>query len=247
MLGVQKITTREEFGQYCLRQLGHPVVIINIDESQIDDRINDALQMFYNYHMDGSEKSIVVHQITMEDIIRQYIKTPDNTISVTEILETNSGSGSFTNNLQMQMYFTDLISNSSRYGMSTYIVTKQYLNLFNDLVNNTNYIINHNVNTQKLKIVWDWSTVKVGQYVAYEAYIANDIEEAYNSYWLKQYATALIRKQWANNLIKVTGMQLPGGGMLNGSEMLQQANQEIDVLETRLKEEFSVPIMAFMG
>lgn len=247
MIGIQKITDRVELGKYCLRQLGAPVVIVNVDETQVDDRINDALQMFYNYHMDGSEKSIVVHQLTQDDITNQFIKTPDNTITVTEILESGTNSGSFGNNLQMQMYFTDMISNATRYGMSTYVVTKSYLNMFNDLVNNTNYIINHNVNTQKLKIMWDWNSAKVGQYIVYEAYIANDIDEALNSYWLKQYTTALIRKQWANNLIKVTGMQLPGGGMLNGSEMLQQANQEIETLETRLKEEFSVPIMAFMG
>jgi hypothetical protein len=80
-----KPTTRALFKDYCLRRLGYPVIEINVDDDQVDDRIDDALQFFNDYHFDGCEKIYMKHQITADDINRRWIYCPDAVISVTKV------------------------------------------------------------------------------------------------------------------------------------------------------------------
>lgn len=251
MFDVQKITNRNEFVGYCLRSLGSPVIKINVDNTQIEDRINDALKMFFDYHVDGSEKAYIVHELTQEDIDNQAVTIPDNVLVVTNAISgvgaTTSMSRSLTNNIQVKAYFTDVISRFSMHGVSNYILTKSYLNTFTDVLNGKYTIIEHNYYKQKLKLFFDWSAYSVGDVIAYECWVANDVDAVFGDYWLQQYATALIQRQWGKNLIKVDGMTLPGGGRLNGSEILNQANAEIEKLEERMRDEFSYPVMPFMG
>lgn len=243
---INQISDRSEFIDYVLRQLGHPLVNVNVEINQVQDRIDDALLMFYNYHMDGSERIHILHQITQTDIDNGYIPVPVNTITVTEIVPSTNITDISKNDLQAQSYFTDVISNGTKYGLSSYVITKSWLNTFRITMGIGINLITHNVVKNKLKIHWDWSN-KLNTFVAYEAFVANDVDVAFNSYWLKQYATSLVRKQWANNLLKISGQTLPGGGTINADGMLSQANEEIETLEQRLKDEFSLTVMPFMG
>ena len=72
-------TSREELIDYCLRALGHPVVDINIDEEQLDDRIDEAVQWFREFHPDGSKRYYLKHQLTQTDVDNQFIDFEDNT------------------------------------------------------------------------------------------------------------------------------------------------------------------------
>ena len=71
-------TDRDELIDYCLRALGHPVVEINIDEEQLDDRIDEALQWFREHHPDGSRRYYLKHQLTTQDIENKYIDFADD-------------------------------------------------------------------------------------------------------------------------------------------------------------------------
>ena len=109
----QQINSRFDLAQYCLRKLGAPIIRINITEEQIDDRINDALDMFLQFHMDGSYRGVYVHNLTQEDIDTKKISLPETIMSVIDVyLTTDPSMNSMTagNNLQMQAYFSDLIS-----------------------------------------------------------------------------------------------------------------------------------------
>ncbi len=80
-----KPTTRATFKNYCLRRLGFPVIDINVDDDQVDDRIDDALQFFEDYHFDGVEEMFLKHQITAADINRGWIYCPNSVIFVTAV------------------------------------------------------------------------------------------------------------------------------------------------------------------
>ena len=60
-------TTRTEFKEWCLRKLGKPVIEINVDIDQVDDRVDEALSYYWDYHFDGAEKVYYKHQLTQED------------------------------------------------------------------------------------------------------------------------------------------------------------------------------------
>lgn len=249
MRNIKKITSRSQFIEYCMRQLGAPVIQINVALEQAEDRVDDALSMFYDYHVDGSERAYVVHTITQDDLDNKYILLDENVLVVTGIMKSDVGTGGYnlTNNIQMKAYFSDMISNATSGGVGNFVMTKSYLNTFNNIMGGTFEIIEHNYYKRELSIFFDWSKLEVGHTVGYECWIANDIDEVYNDYWLKQYATALIKKQWGMNLIKVDGMTLPGGGVIKGSEILSQANTEISELEERMRDEFAYPVMPRMG
>jgi len=250
MFNIQKVTNRDEFISYCMRKLGAPVIEINVDEAQVQDRINDALQMFFDYHVDGAERTYIIHKITDVDLLNNYITVPDNVLVVTNIMKNGGSNGSgfnLTNNLQMKAYFSDMISQSFEGGVGKYVMSKSYLNTFNDILGSQITLIEHNFYKRKLSVHFDWDKITNESTVGYEAWVANDVDDVFGDYWLQQYATALIRKQWGNNLIKVDGMTLPGGGRLNGTAILQEANEEIKDLEERMRDEFAYPIMPFLG
>lgn len=252
----QIINSRFEFVQYCLRKLGAPVIRINITEQQIDDRINDALDMFLQFHMDGSYRGVHVHQITQEDIDAEKIILPENIMSVISVYRTTDpsmNSMSAGNNLQMQAYFSDLISRTYNQGdIASYTITQSYFGtLQNSMPNGVTRVTSYRIYENSL-IVPDinWKKIAVGTLIGIDCYQFTDpdtVGKVFNDYWLKQYATALIKLQWANNISKFTNIALPGGGTLNGDQLMQQAMQEISDLEIKLQNQFSLPILPFMN
>lgn len=249
-----KIGSRQELLQYCFRALGSGALQVNVTEDQAEDRLNDALQMFYEYHFDGSYQKILEYTITSDDITNQYIIVQSGIVSITDVYMMNTiiggGSSLFDGNLQTYAYFSDLISNIRSGGLDAYVETQSYLSLVNGVLGNVGKITSYNLHENKLWIRMDWSKVKAGDIIGIACYQHDDYDvygKTYNDYWLKNYTTALIKRQWGQNLIKFSAVGLPGGGQLNGQAILQQANEEIQRLEERLYSEFSNPIDFFMA
>jgi hypothetical protein len=246
------VATREQLKQYCLRELGAPVLEINVDEDQLEDRIDDALEKFRIYHHEGTEKFYLKHQITETDKTNKYIPIPDAVYGVTRVFPTggSGASGSSRNMFDMQYQLRlhdlyDLTSTSIIY----YEMVRGHLALLDMILNgHTLYRFNRLQNRLHLDINWE-SDVSVGEYVLVECYRALDpatFPRVYNEPWLKHFTTALFKRQWATNLKKFQGLQLPGGVVIDGDKLYQEAVQEMKELEDDLINK-SAPLEFFLG
>lgn len=252
-MAINRIKTRIDFGKYCLRKLGDPVVMVNVSPEQIDDAIDDALDMFWEYHADGSVQMFFKHEITQADLDAGVIEIPENTLAVIRVLSLGGGSGSSGianfDNLQYYAYFSDLISKIPGGGMSSYVMNLQYLNTISEVFN-AEKLFEFNKHQGKLVIQGDTSKLRVGEHIIYEAVVTNDPEEhplTWDNWWLKNYATALIKKQWGVNLGKYANVTLPSGVTMNGETIRAEGIAEIADLEDRLRNEFSLPPDFFYG
>ena len=237
------ITTRQGFAEYCLRQLGAPVIEINVADEQLDDRIDDALQKFWEFHGDGAQKHFLTITLTAQDIANRYITVPEGIITVVRVLPMNTNLSSL--NLEYQFFLTEVmnIKRLMNEGMHGYVITEQYLKTINEFFNREK-MIRWNRYSNRLILDTDWSTLKVGDHLVVEAYAIidpADYDEAWNDMWLKAYATALIKKQWGQNMIKYDGFQLPSGITLNGRQLFDDANAEIEKLEEDLQNMWQLP------
>jgi len=163
-------TTRQQFKDYCLRKLGHPVIQINVDDDQVDDRIDDALAFWSDYHYDGTEKIFMKHQITQTDIDRRWIYAPDAVTFVTGIIPFDQ-SGSSVNmfDLRYQLRLHDLYDFTSVSYIS-YEITMQHIRTLNLLFSGTPQF-RFNRHQNRLFIDVDWtSDFEVGDYVVVECY-----------------------------------------------------------------------------
>ena len=213
-------TTRDELKKYCLRRLGAPVIEINVDEDQVQDRIDDALAFYHDYHYDGTERTFLKHQITADDITNNYIAIPSTINSIIDVMPL--GNDTSTNNLFNVKYQITLndIQNWSGYQMSNYVMSMERIALMQELLVGKQRL-RFSRHTDKMYLDMDWSRVSVGEYVIIECYQAMDPEtysQVYGDWWLRKYTTALIKKQWGQNLSKFEGMQLPGGVTFNGNK-----------------------------
>ena len=314
-----KPTTRAEFKNYCLRKLGHPVIQINLDDDQIDDRIDEALQFFHDYHWDGVEKLYMKHQITQADIDRKWIYCPDAVIFVTGVLPFDESSSSVNMfDLRYQLRLHDLYDFTSVSYVS-YEITMQHLRTLNLLFSGTPQM-RFNRKQNKLFLDDSWQDFKPGQYMVIECYrklepdsinltgtitgdttantitgygtifdqelVENDmisingetlqvrvinspteivltapisanasgvtvtkagVSDVWNDRMLKNYATALIKKQWGENMKKFGGIQMPGGVTLNGKEIWDEATEEIKAIEEDMFNFNSLPSEIFTG
>ena len=167
-----KPTTRATFKDYCLRRLGHPVIQINVDDDQVEDRIDDALQFFEDYHFDGCEQLYMKHQITQADIDRRWIYCPDPVIFVTGIIPFDQSSSSVNMfDLRYQLRLHDLYDFTSVSYVS-YEITMQHIRTLNLLFSGTP-LFRFNRKQNKIFLDIDWSRdLQVGQYVVVECYRA---------------------------------------------------------------------------
>ena len=315
-----KPQTRAQFKDYCLRRLGFPVIQINVDEDQVEERIDDALQFFNDYFYDGTQKMFMKHQLTMEDIERRWIYVPDAVTFVTGVLpfdDSNSSVNMF--DLRYQLRLHDLYDFTSVSYVS-YEITMQHIRSLNLLFSGTpQFRFNRHQNKLFLDIKWD--DMQPGEYVIVECYrklnpdsltltgtlsgtagskviigtntifdqevIENDfirfsdgrnlqirkiksptelemvyelqtdvtaltaIKEGLSDVWddrfLKRYTTALIKRQWGENLKKFGGIAMPGGVTLNGKEIYDEAVEEIKQIEDDIYNFNSLPSEIFTG
>lgn len=232
------VASRDQFIEYCLRKLGAPVVEINLAEEQISDRIDEALEYFRLYHYDGIEKLYMKHLITEEDVENQYITLPDHIYGVTRVFKTAAGTSTSRSifDLQYQLRLNDLYDLTST-SIIYYSQVMMHLQLLDTILNGSQLYRFNRLNN-RLYIDARWSGLLAsGSYLLVEVYRVLDPADAihiWNDPWLKHYATALLKKQWGVNLKKFDGMQLPGGITINGQQIYDEANQEIEDLEEEL-------------
>ena len=237
-----KPTTREQHKQYCLRRLGKPVVDINVDDEQLEDRIDESLQYFRDYHYDGTEHVYLKHQITSSDKTNEYISVNDNIQGITRLFnigDTNSSSNIF--NIRYQMHLNDLFDFSSATS-SPYVNAMRHVEQLEEIFVGKKPI-RFNRHMDRLYIDMDWTNdVAVDDYIIIDAYRTVDTDtytDVWNDRWLLQYSTALFKRQWGLNLSKFAGLQLPGGITLDGPRILQEATEEINRLEEAMITNYS--------
>ena len=274
-----KPSTRQGLIDYCLRQLGAPVLEINVDDDQIDDLVDDAIQYFNERHFDGVEKMYLKYKITEDDINRgkgrgtggvgivtttatdtsgrsynfyeteNYIQVPDSVIGIEKIFKFDSSSisgGMFS--IKYQLFLNDLYYFNS-VELLQYAMTKSYLEDI-DFLLTPDKQVRFNKRQDRLYLDIDWGSQPVGEFIVLECYRALDpasFTQIYNDSWMKQYLTALIKRQWGRNLSKFKGVKLPGGIELNGGEILQQAESEIADIKGRMMSEYELPPLDFIG
>jgi len=242
------INNRDEFKAYCLRKLGAPVIEINVDDDQVEDRVTEALNFYWDYHFDGMEKVYYKYEVTQTDIYNRYITMPDNIRGVVNLFPV--GQSLNTNNLfniRYQIALNDLYTLTS-VSMVPYYMALQHVQFLEQiLVGMQPFRYNRIIN--KLYLDMDWSLVNVGAYLIIEAYQVIDpnvYTKGYNERLLQNYATALIKEQWGANLSKFSGMQLPGGVTFNGDKILSDAVAERKELEKVIYDS-SLPIADMIG
>ena len=278
-----KPTTRQELKNYCYRQLGSPVLEINVDDDQADDLIDDAIQFFNERHYNGVEKMYLKHQLTQEDIDRgrangtsgvgivttssssnvsgvgtvtsnwyensNFIPVPDSVIGVEKVFKFDSStisSGMFS--IKYQLFLNDLYQFNS-VDLLQYAMVKTYLEDI-DFLLTTDKQIRFNQRQDRLYLDIDWASEEAGQYIVLECWRALDptaYSQIYNDPWLKKYLTALLKKQWGQNLIKFKGVRLPGGIEFNGREIYEDGQREIDTLLEKMTSEYEVPPLDMIG
>lgn len=243
--------SRQTLIDYCLRTLGEPVLEVNIDEDQLSDRIDEALQFYQEYHSDAIYKVYHKHQITAADISNEYISIPDAITTVQRIFPLNDENSSINMfDARYQIHLNDIFDLRNAGALSNYYQTQQYMSTIDLLLNGTEQV-RFNRHMNRLYIDADWGEdLKENDYVIVDAYRIVDPDthtDVYNDMFLKRYAVALIKKQWGANLIKFEGMQLPGGVTLNGRQLYDDAVTEIAAVEEQMQLKYEMPPDFFMG
>ena len=246
-----RITSRLLLKEYCLRRLGHPVIEINVDEEQCDDRVSDALQYFSEYHFDGVEKVFLKHTITQTDIDNEYIAMADPVISVIRVLPIPNfnafQTGFFNEEFQLRIQDLNSFTGSS---LINWQMSLQNWSMVDHLFTVTP-TIQFNRKQNKLYLETNWSDkFSVGDILIVEAYRILDpstYTEIYDDMFLKKYAAALIKRQWGENLKKFEGVQLPGGVTLNGKTIYDEAVEEITKIEEEMNLKWELPPDGFIG
>ena len=244
-------TTRTEFKNYCLRKLGSPVIQINVADEQLEDRIDDALEYYQDYHFDAVEDTYLAHEITQTDIDNKYITLNNNIIGIKQVIPLFQASNSSTNmfDIRYQLFLNDVYDLQSQ-EMLTYQLTQDHLQMVNEMISGR-VPIRFNRHMNKLHLDINWGTaLTVGENIIIEGVRVIDPDtytDVWNDRWLKRYATALIKRQWGENITKYEGMTLPGGVTFNGSAILDQAIQEITALEEEMSLNYELPVDIMVG
>lgn len=243
-------TNRTEFKEYCLRKLGKPVIEINVDDDQVDDRIDEALQYFWDYHFDGAEKTYYKHLITQTDKDNKYITLPDNIIGAVSIFDIGSEYGvNNMFNIRYQIALNDLYTLTS-VSMIPYYMAMSHLQFLEQLLVGKQPI-RYNRDINRLYVDMDWEKTSVDNtYLLVEAYQVVDPDvytKAWADRWLLRYATCLIKQQWGSNLTKFSGMNLPGGIKFNGDKIYNDATLERQHLEDEMIYTYSLPASDMIG
>ena len=242
--------TKSTFKEYCLRSLGKPVIEINVDDDQVDDRIDEALQYFAQYHYDGIERVYLKHAITQAEIDRAatntsetatdkvdntitaawtegkgFLPVPDSVMSVVKIFDFTDKNTTNMFDVRYQLRLNDLYDFSSE-SIIHYQMTRQHLDYLDHVLVGEKPI-RFNQHQNRLYIDMDWTNdLAVGEFLIIEAYRKlnpDTYTDIYDDIYLKRYATALIKRQWGANLSKFEGVQMLGGVTLNGAKLFEEA------------------------
>ena len=242
-------TSNTEFKEFCLRKLGKGVIEINVSDAQVDDRVDEAINFYQDYHFDGTERTFYKKQITQSDKDNKYITLPDNIIGAVNIFDI--GDADNTNNLfnvRYQIALNDLYTLTSQ-SLVPYYMAFQHLELYEQILVGKQPI-RYNRHKNIFHIDMDWDKIAVDQYLIVEAYQVIDPDtftKMYGDYWLQRYATALIKIQWGENLKKFQGMQMPGGMVMDGMSIYNEGLRDKEQLEMEMRSSYSLPATDMIG
>lgn len=250
------IHSKQGLIDYALRSLGEPIVKVNVTEEQISDRLNDTIEKFAEFHFNGNQKTYITHQITADDVANRYICIPDNVIGISRVLSFVDGSatGTSTTNsglfsVQYQVRLNDLWNINSGSTLY-YTMAMQNLAMLDQTFNGQpHFRYTQVVDKLYLDVYWG-QTLKEDMFVCFEAYVTTDPQEyskIWNQIWVREYFIQLIKKQWGSNIKKFGNVMTIGGVTINGQDMFDEASQEIDQLETQLREVWEEPPMMMLG
>lgn len=232
------VTSRAELIDHCLRALGAPVIEINVDEDQVEDRVDDALQYYQTYHDDAILRTYFKHELTQTDIDNSYINVPDSLVSVTRLIQHGKQGGDSLFDMGYHLRLNDVFQLGGMSGqIQSYLQRMQNLELIDSSLNSTEFL-RFNRHMNRIHIDEGFDGLDVGDYIVLEGYEIVDPEtytDVYNDMFLKKYLTALIKKQWGANMMKFDGFTLPGGITMNGRQMFDDAVEEINKLEEEMQ------------
>lgn len=243
-------TSRAEFKEYCLRKLGKPVIEINVDDDQVEDRIDEAIKYYWDYHFDGTEKTYYKHLITEQTKTNKYITLPENIIGAIRVFQIGDPSirASDMFNIRYQIALNDLYQLTT-VSLLPYYMAMQHLGTITELLVGQQPV-RYNRHTNKMYIDMDWTKIDVGQYLLVEAYEVIDPDvytDAWGDRWLQEYCAQKIKYQWGTNLTKFIGLQLPGGVQFNGEKIMDDAEKAIEKLEQEMISSYSLPVADMIG
>jgi len=244
-----KVTSRPELIDHCLRALGAPVLEINVDEDQVEDRVDDALQYYQEYHADAVVRTYSKHQLTADDITNSYIAVPDSITSVVKILDFESGEAESLFNVEYQMRLSDFNTFGAVQSIQSFEQRMQHLSMLDHQLNSSE-LLRFNRHMNRLHVDEGFGNLKPGSYIIIEGYEIVDPQtytDVYNDMFLKRYLTSLIKRQWGQNMSKFEGMQLPGGVTMNGLQIYQDAVEEINKIEEEMQLAWQLPDDFLMG
>ena len=269
------ITTRETLKQYCLRALGKPVIDINVEDDQVEDRIDEGLQYFAQYHYDGVERMYLKYQVTAADITRarsdetlstvtdtadstvtaiwkegkNYIPVPSTVMSVVQVFPFTDKAALNLFDVRYQLRLNDLYDFSST-SIIHYDMTLRHLDLLDHILVGER-AIRFNQHNNRLYLDMDWANdVAAGDYLVVECFRKLDpatYTDAFDDIFLKKYCIQLIKRQWGQNLIKFQGVAMLGGVQLNGEQLYTQAQEEVTKLEEQIQLSYELPPQHMIG
>jgi|TARA_R100000008_G_scaffold26199_1_gene14281 hypothetical protein len=269
------ITTRETLKQYALRALGKPVIEINVEDDQVEDRIDEALQYFAQYHYDGVERMYLKYQVTADDVTRarsdetlstvtdtadstvtasfkegkNYIPMPSNVMSVVQIFPFTDKAALNLFDVRYQLRLNDLYDFSST-SIIHYDMTLRHLDMLDHILVGERPL-RFNQHKNRLYIDMDWKNdIDAGDFIIIECYRKLDgstFTDVFDDIFLKKYLIQLIKRQWGQNLSKFQGVAMLGGVQLNGEQIYTQAQDEINKLEEQIQLSYELPPNYMMG
>lgn len=242
---------RASFKEYCLKSLGKPVIRVNVEDGQVEDRIDDAIQRYREHHYDAIHDTWVGYVVTQEDIDNGYITLPEDILTVIETMSLGQTSALNENGMFSYQYQVALqnLSPFQSLDMINYQMTMTNINEVTQLVNAAPRIW-HTRHMNRLELYNGFENAGVDTIIGLRVYKAIDPDQhkaVYNDRWLKRYTTALIKRQWGSNMKKHGEVQLLGGVTVNGQQLFDEAITELEGLEEELKTEYSLPIGFFIG
>jgi hypothetical protein len=242
--------SRDQLKEHCLRRLGKPVVDINVDDEQVEDRIDEALLYYRDYHFDGTERVYLKQQVTDEDKTNGYFTLDNSIIGVTSVFDIGDAiQSSNLFNIRYQIHLNDLFDFSSTTYVP-YVTAMRHVEQLEEIfVGKKPIRFNRHINRLHIDMDWD-DDVKTGNFVIIDAYKITDPEvysDVWADRWLLTYTTALIKRQWGENLKKFEGLQMPGGLTFNGQKIWEESTEEIRRLEEEMINSYSLPVMDMSG
>lgn len=243
-------TSRAEFKAAVLRRIGDGAIQINVTDQQVEDRIDEALRYYQDYHFDGSQQVYFRYMMTQEDHDRRFIAMPQNLSGVVRVFNFtgtwSSAASMFSIDYQIALNQMHTLTSTQ---MLPYVATRMNLELIDELLVGE-VPIRYSRHQNRLFIDGSWARIPPGTWILVEGFQTIDPEmspDIWGDRWLLRYTHALVEEQWGRNLSKMIGVNLLGGVQFNGDQILSRATEERAKLEEEMLHNFSIPPSDMIG